>query len=167
MLKTYLRRLQRNHALEHATINLVNQRYPGVQIIGLSDPAGFNLYTSLAVDKVAPLVGEALDRLKSGQIQLALHDNCGTNVVVTAMLTTLATLLGMGRRTKRPLRRLIERLPYAILLNALALFAAPSAAYWVQSKVTTDPHLENVEIGTLHTNHKGGMQRVRVHTIQR
>ena len=167
MLKTMLHRLRRNHALEHATINLASRRYPGIQVIGFSGPQGFSLYTSLSVDKIAPLVREALATLKSGHAELALHDNCGTNIVVTAMLTTLATLLGMGRRTKRPLRRLVERLPYAVLLNTLALFAAPSAGHWIQSKVTTDPHLENVELGTLFADYKGGLQRIRVHTVQK
>ena len=166
MLKTILRHLRRNHALEHATINLASQRYPGIQIIGFSGPLGFSLYTELSVDKIAPLVHKALAALKSGHAQLAVHDNCGTNIVVTAMLTTMATLMGMGRRTKRPLRRLAERLPYAVLLNAIALFAAPSAGHWIQSKVTTDPQLENVKIGSLFTDYKGGFQRIRVHTVQ-
>jgi hypothetical protein len=166
MLKTMLSRLRHNHALEHATINLASQRYPGIQVVGFSDPMGFSLYTALSTDKIAPLVREGLTMLKAGHGQLALHDNCGTNVVVTATLTTLATLLGLGRRTKRPLRRLVRRLPYAVLLNALALFAAPSAAHWVQSKVTTDPHLEHVEIAGVITDHKGGVRRIRVRTVQ-
>jgi hypothetical protein len=167
MLKTLLSSLRRNHALEHATINLASQRYPGIQITGFSGPMGFNLFTSLPADKVIPLVREALAALKDGQTHLAVHHNCGTNIVVTAMLTTLATLMGMGRRTKRPVRRMVERLPYAVLLNALALLAAPSAGQWVQSKVTTDPHLDGVEIGSLLTDYRGGLQHIRVHTVQK
>jgi hypothetical protein len=165
MLKSMLRRLRRNHALEHATVNLVSQRYPGIQIVGFSDPLGFSLYTALSTEKIEPLVRDALASLKAGHRQLALHDNCGTNVVVTALLTTIATLLGFGKRTKRPLRRLVRRLPYAVLLNTMALFAAPSAAHWVQSNLTTDPHLENVEITGVNTDHKGGVRRIRVRTV--
>ena len=167
MLKTMLRQLRRNHALEHATINLASQRFPGTQFVGFSDPQGFSLYTALSADKVAPLVHEAIATLKAGHGQFAVHENCGTNIVVTAMLTTMATLMAMGRRTKRPLRRLVERLPYAVLLNAFALFAAPSAGHWIQSNVTTDPHLENVEIGAVFTDNKGGLRRVRVNTVQK
>ncbi len=167
MLKTLLSRLRRNHALEHATINLASQRYPGVRIVGLSGPLGFSLYTPLSADEVVPLVREALAALKAGQAHLALHHNCGTNIVVTAMLTTLATLMGMGRRTKRPMRRMLERLPYVVLLNVIALLAAPSAGQWIQGKVTTDPHLDDVEIGSLFTDYRGGLQRIRVHTVQK
>jgi hypothetical protein len=104
--------------------------------------------------------------LKSGHTHLAVHKNCGTNVVVTAVLTTMATLMGLGRRTRRPIRRLVRRLPYAILLNAVALFAAPSAGHWIQSKVTTDPNLEALEIGKISSDRKGKMQRIRVQTVQ-
>lgn len=166
---TMLGRLRRNHALEHATINLVSQRYPGVHIAGLSGPLGFSLYTSLSADRVVPIVREALAALKAGHAHLAIHHNCGTNIVVTATLTTLATLAGIGRHTntKRPLRRMAERLPYAVLLNTLALLVAPSAGQWMQSMVTTDPHLEGVEIGAFFTNpQRNGLQRIRVHTVQ-
>jgi hypothetical protein len=167
MLKMMWGRLRRNHALEHATINLVNQRYPGVHIVGFSDPLGFSLYTSLGVEKIAPLVDQALAMLKHGHARLAVHDNCGTNIVVTALLTTLATLMGMGRRTRRPLRRFARRLPYAVVLNTLAIFAAPSAGFWIQSNVTTDPHLENVDIDSVFIDYKGWLQRIRVRTAQK
>lgn len=167
MLKTMLSHLRRNHALEHATINLSSQRYPGAKIAGMSGPLGFSLYTSLSADAVVPLVREALAALKAGQAHLAVHHNCGTNIVVTATLTTLATLMGIGKRTRRPVRRLLERLPYAVLLNTFALLAAPSAGQWVQSRLTTDPHVEGVGIGSIFTDYRGGLQRIRVHTVQK
>lgn len=167
MIKKLISRLRRNHALEHATINLAFERYPGVQVIGLSGIRGFTLYTTLSVDRVVPLVRGALAALQAGEAQLAVHHNCGTNVVVTASLTTLATLLGMGPRTRRPVRRFVERLPYAVMLNALALLVAPSAGQWMQQKVTTDPDLDGVEIGSLFSVRHGGMQRIRVHTIHK
>ncbi|MDF1512496.1 MAG: DUF6391 domain-containing protein [Anaerolineae bacterium] len=167
MLKTLVYQLRRNHALEHATINLASQRYTDAHIAGVSDPLGFTLYTTLSADKVVPLVREALAALKAGQSHLAVHHNCGTNVIVTATLTTLATLVSLGRRTKHPVRRMVERLPYAVLLNALALLAAPSAGQWMQNKVTTDPQVEDVEIGALFTRQvRHGVQRIRVRTDQ-
>ncbi len=167
MLKTLLSRLRRNHALEHATINLSSQQYPAARIAGMSGPLGFSLYTTLSADRVIPLVHEALAALKAGQGHLAVHHNCGTNIVVTATLTTLASLLGIGKLARRPVRRLLERLPYAILLNTLALLAAPSIGAWAQSQLTTDPHLEDVRIGSIVSDYRGGLQRIRVHTVQK
>jgi hypothetical protein len=50
-------------------------------------------------------VRRALEALRSGESELAVHEHCGTNLVVTAMLTTLATMLGLGCTRKVALSR--------------------------------------------------------------
>ncbi len=162
------RRIQRNHALEHATINLLSQRYPKSQIFGFSGPMGFTLYSSLTAEEVIPATREALRELKAGESELAIHENCGTNLVVTAALTTLATILGLGtlRAGRRRFMRFAERLPQAVLLNAVALTVAKPIARWVQATVTTDANLDDTEISSFFTDYQGGMHRVRVQTRQ-
>ena len=159
-----LKRIRRNHALEHATLNLVSDKYPHAQLVGLSGPIGFTIYTSLTAKEIVPAAMEALKRLQSGDGGLRVHHNCGTNLVVTAGLTTLATLIGIGGKTKSPLRKHLDRLPHLILLNVLALLAAPSLGEWVQANVTTDPNLDGVEIASVFTDYYSGLQRIRVHT---
>ncbi len=165
-VKGLLLRIQRNHALEHATINLLTQRYPKAQIFGFSGPVGFTLYSSLTAEEVIPATREALSALKAGESELAIHENCGTNLVVTAALTTLATVLGLGTlgTGKRRLLRFAERLPQAVLLNAVALTVAKPIARWVQATLTTDANLDDTEISSFFTDYQGGMHRVRVHT---
>ena len=160
-----LDRIRRNHALEHATLNLLGRRHPGAQAMGLSGPRGFTIYTSLTAEEIVPAVMDALKRLKSGEAALRVHRNCGTNTVVTATLTTLATLLGI-RGTHPSLRKNLERLPHLILLNVLALLAAPPLAEWVQGTLTTDANVANVEIASVFTDYYRGLQRIRVHTRQ-
>ena len=92
------RHTRRNHALEHATINLLNQRYPDAHVVGLSDPFGFTIYTSLTAEEVVPATNQALSRLKAGETLLSLHQQCGTNLVVAAMLTTTASLIGLSHK---------------------------------------------------------------------
>ncbi|MGC9394333.1 MAG: DUF6391 domain-containing protein [Anaerolineae bacterium] len=158
-------RIRRNHALEHATLNLLGKRHPGAQAMGLSGPRGFTIFTSLTAEEIVPAVMEALKRLKAGEGALRVHRNCGTNTVVTATLTTLATLLGI-RGIKPSLRKNMERLPHLILLNVLALLAAPPLAAWVQGTLTTDPNVDDVEIASVFTDYYRGLQRIRVHTRQ-
>jgi hypothetical protein len=160
------RRIQRNHALEHATINLLTQRYPKTQIFGFSGPMGFTLYSTLTAEEVIPATREALHKLRAGESELAIHENCGTNLVVTAVLTTLATVLGLGplRGGRRRFLGFLERLPQAVLLNAVALVVAKPIAQWVQATVTTDTNLDDTEISSFFTDYQGGMHRVRVHT---
>jgi hypothetical protein len=162
---TWLDRIRRNHALEHATLNLLGRQYPGAQAMGMSGPRGFTIYTSLTAEEIVPAVMEALKRLKAGEAALRVHRHCGTNMVVTATLTTLATLLGI-QSTKPSLRKHIGRLPHLILLNVLALFVAPPLAEWVQGTLTTDPDLASVEVASVFTDYFRGMQRIRVHTRQ-
>lgn len=162
---SFIHRIRRNHALEHATLNLLGKRHPGAQAMGISGPRGFTIFTSLTAEEIVPAAMEALKRLKAGEGALRVHRNCGTNTVVTATLTTLATLLGI-QGTKSSFRKSLERLPHLILLNVLALLAAPTLAEWVQGTLTTDPDVVNVEIASVFTDYYRGLQRIRVHTRQ-
>jgi len=169
-----LNRLRRNHALEHATINLLSRRHPGAHLVGVSGPQGFTLYSSMGAEDIIPVAREALRALRSGDAALAVHENCGTNLVITAVLTTLATILGLRyvpggartatRDTDRAWWNFLERLPHAILLNAMALVVAMPVARWVQTNVTTSPDVEGLEIVSFFTDSQGGLSRIRVHT---
>jgi hypothetical protein len=124
---------------------------------------------------------QALKLLKAGQQELRVHANCGTNLVATALLTTLATMVGMlgsgqGGRGYKPsvdgrrgsgapwqafLKRL-ERFPRAVLFSTLAIFLARPFGVWLQLRVTTADDLENTEIAAILTDYHLGLQRIRV-----
>lgn len=166
MFRSLLSRIRRNHALEHATLNLVGKKYPGAQSIGISGPFGFTIYTTLTAKEIIPAAMDALKRLQSGEGNLRVHNNCGTNLVVTAGLTTLATLIGMKGEKRSPLRKYLDRLPHLVLLNVFALLAGPSLGEWIQANVTTDSNLTGVEIASVFTDNYSGLQRIRVRTRQ-
>ncbi len=160
-----LRRIRRNHALEHATIELLNRRYPRAQIIGFSGPVGFKLYTSLSSKEVVPVVMQALKLLQAGRQELRVHANCGTNLVATATLTTLAATVGLhlGGRPRTFLKRL-ERFPQAVLLSTLALVFARPVGVWLQRHVTTEANLEDSEIVAIFNDYGYGFHRFQVRT---
>lgn len=170
----WLERTRQNHALEHATINLLTRRYGGAHVMGVSGPAGFTLYATLTAEEIVPAAQAALDALKAGDHALAIHENCGTNLVITAGFATLATILGLGylpgrdgegdESQRRVWLRFLERLPQAVLLNALALVFAAPVARWVQANVTTHGDVDDLEIASFFTDTQGGLNRVRVHT---
>ncbi|MCD4738497.1 MAG: DUF6391 domain-containing protein, partial [Anaerolineae bacterium] len=101
MLVKLARRIRRNHALEHATINLLGRLQSGSQTVGISGPRGFTLYTNLTIEEVYPAVQQALAALQQGRAELAIHPNCGTNLLTTALLTTITTVLGLRRRREQ------------------------------------------------------------------
>lgn len=104
-----LRRMRRNHALEHATVHILSRRVKKLTVVGRSDARGFYLIGNLPTDVVRQSVEEGLQRLRNGERHLAVHPNCGTNLVTTAAIgagATLIALFGADREHRGHLRRL-------------------------------------------------------------
>jgi hypothetical protein len=133
--------------------------------MGFSGPRGFTLFTDLTAEEVYPTVKDALRMLKRGHTALAVHPNCGTNLIAAAVLTTVVTALGLQSRKEKPGERL-ERLLQLVLVNALALLAARPLGTWLQSHVTVDTEVSGVEIASILTRYQVGMQRIEVQTRQ-
>lgn len=129
-------RTRRNHALEHATVHLLNQRYPSQRLIGLSTPSCFFVYGNVPTSAVRSAVSEALTRLARGEKQLAIHPHCGTNLVTAGMLVGLTAFLTMLPGDSRSRR---ARLPLVVLLSVVALKLAEPLGQVVQERITTDP----------------------------
>ncbi|MCB0139493.1 MAG: hypothetical protein KDE50_06240, partial [Caldilineaceae bacterium] len=89
LLNEVVRRTRQHHAIEHATIHLLNERYPSRRISGLSDVVGFTIMGNVHPEEVRQAVGNALLRLQAGDTHLAIHPNCGTNLAASGILVTL------------------------------------------------------------------------------
>ncbi len=147
-------RVRRNHALEHATINVLSQRYKDFSAQGNSTPGGFNLNIFGGIDQegVIAAVDEAYDRLQKGESKLALHPNCGTVLLTTATLAAVAaqaTLSLERRRQNHPrysLPILIAALPLTILAIFVAIIVSKPVGMTVQEKFTVDPNLGNLQV---------------------
>ncbi|RME10340.1 MAG: hypothetical protein D6802_09605 [Ardenticatenia bacterium] len=90
------RRRRRHHALEHATINVLEERAGhALPISGLAEADGFRLTTPLPLSAEAILdaAEEALLRLQRGETHLALHPRCGTTIVAGQLLFAATLLL--------------------------------------------------------------------------
>lgn len=130
-LTDLVRRTRQHHAIEHATIHLLTERVPQQRFSGYSDPAGFTLYGATPEAVVRQAVADALVRLQAGESSLALHPNCGTNLAVTALLVTLATLIGGSGR-----RPWLDRFVTALLCVLPALVLARPLGYRAQGYTT-------------------------------
>jgi hypothetical protein len=99
LLQEGVHRIRQHHAIEHATLHMLAERYPQRTFAGYSDPGGFSLYGDVDTSVLRRAVGDALLRLQGGQTHLAIHPNCGTNLAATVLLTTVAALLStVGQR---------------------------------------------------------------------
>src|SRR5713226_5140440 len=89
------RRIRQKHALEHATITILSGYVPDLRVSARSSSRGFNIFGDVDLGQLRRSLDEALQRLQAGEAQLAIHPNCGTNLVVGVSLFTMGTLLGM------------------------------------------------------------------------
>jgi hypothetical protein len=156
--RSLAQRVRQNHAIEHATLTLLSQRVPGTQAVARSDPQGFVVYGDVETSALQGVANEALSRLQAGESRLAVHANCGTNLVTAGTLSGLAALLAAaGTR-----RSWWERLPGAVLGATMALLLAGPAGRWVQANLTTSAEVEGLRIASVSRLNGSTVMRHRV-----
>jgi hypothetical protein len=158
-----LSNVRRNHALEHATINLLSRRKRYPFLGGYSDYRGFWIFGNVDSDDIKQAVDDALVALGHGERALAISPNCGTNFAtagilagVTAWLATLSS--GNGWRRK------LERLPLVIFFVTLALMVARPLGPILQARLTTLADLGSLRVTGVNIFQRGGMKVHRFFT---
>ncbi|MEX2599181.1 MAG: DUF6391 domain-containing protein [Dehalococcoidia bacterium] len=133
---------KRNHGLEHATITLLlGDMAPAKPMAGYSIPTGFFVLGDVTTDEVRAKADQALDRMKRGEAELAVSPFCGTNIVVSAGLTTMAALAGygLGGRGLRGINRAFSNVVFALV-------ASRPIGRYIQSRYTTSGDVASMHI---------------------
>ena len=152
-------RVRRNHGLEHATLHVLAKKYPNKKMAGHSDFSGFWLLGDIPSDDVQ----SALHRMNNGEQDLAVHPNCGTNLVAAGTMAGMAGLMGMlgvGNRKRDKL----ERLPLVATLATLALMLAQPLGPFMQKHVTTSGTPESLQVVEIIPTRRGRVMAHRVVT---
>jgi hypothetical protein len=157
-------RIRRNHALEHATIHLLSARHPRAVFVGRSDVGGFFLLADVPGEAVLHAAHAALARLRSGEHRLALHPNCGTNLLTASLLAGTAAYLTLTGSSSRGWRDRFDRLPLAIVASLLGLVVAQPLGIFLQRRVTTQGNPLGLEILSLRSWSRGATRLHRVRT---
>jgi len=160
----FFSRIRKNHALEHATVHLLGQRYPKKSLIGRSDYRGFFIYGNISADVLQKTAKEALLRLRNGETQLAIHPNCGTNLVTSASLAGLAAFVSLFGSKNDDWRKRLERLPGAIMLSTLALVISQPLGNYFQKRFTTNANIGSLSILSTRRIERGSSSYLRVLT---
>lgn len=146
-------RIRRNHALEHATIHILTARHRPLSVVGRSTFSGYYLYGNLTTDMVAEAAHEALARLRAGEKHLAVHPNCGTNLVTAGSMAGLATFAALSGSKKRRL----DLLPNALLAATAALVLAQPLGPRVQAHLTTLADMGDMVIKKIRRETRGNL----------
>lgn len=155
MIKNIISRIQRNHGLEHATIHVLSEKHSGFSAQGNSNHRGFylNIYSNtLTYDDVVSAVNDAFTRMKGGEHSLAVHPNCGTVLLTTAAMTTVAAQAAFAVESVRQGEERTDSSVFvggfstAILASVIALIASRPVGIHLQEKYTTEGDLGEMNL---------------------
>jgi hypothetical protein len=155
----FLKKIRRNHGLEHATITIAHSKLNQRGILGgNSTQWGFLVYGDLPTVVLSQAADEALERLRAGEKELALSPYCGTNLVVAATLTGLACALALGSE------RRWSNFPRVISASLVAILASKPIGSQVQKYFTTSGAVGQLKIKDIDRIGAGGLTVHRVRT---
>ncbi len=138
------RDVRRNHALEHATIHVLESRLGPMPVTGMAYRNGFSIGAPINPKMALDAAKEGLARLQGGERRLAVHPRCGTTVVVTNTLSALLFILLLFLTGNLNILTVIVALLAAHLLG-------PLSSRYVQEYVTTATDVENLRVTGVET----------------
>ena len=162
-MSSFISRTRRNHGLEHATLNLLAKTHPRKTFAGHSDIGGFWILGDIPTDELGHTITDALDKLRSGQSSLAIHQNCGTNLLVSGFASGLAGAAGLIGVGKRP-RDKFERIPVITALSVLALVVSRPLGPIIQKNLTTSGTPGALKVVSITKQSLNGISAHRVKT---
>ncbi|MEX2238601.1 MAG: DUF6391 domain-containing protein [Dehalococcoidia bacterium] len=141
MLASLVEAVKRNHGLEHATVSVMLGKMGGPKrMFGHAMPDGFYLYADVPDELVHESAHEALQRMKTGEGNLAVSPLCGTNIVIAGVATALISLFTVNQPTR------FSRFPSIVNAATLGIIAGRPLGAWFQKHLTTSPRVEDMEI---------------------
>lgn len=158
-------RIRRNHALEHATLQIASQKNARLRLAGYSDGGGFWIIGQVDTLLLKEAANEALERLKKGETGLAIHPSCGTNFVFSGLVTGTLAWLGMlfvGHRFKDKL----DRWPVVVSLATVGLIVSQPIGPKIQANITTKADPGDLKIFEIIRRENNERNNVPVHRIR-
>jgi hypothetical protein len=157
-------RIRRNHALEHATLQILAKKYPRTSAAGYSDTRGFLIVGNVSTDQLREGVSEALRRLQAGEAELAIHPNCGTNFAASGVVAgTLAWIAMAGARGG--FQKKLERWPVVVMLVTIGMVLAYPLGPLLQARFTTDADIGELQVTEITRFEREGTPLHRVKTV--
>lgn len=135
---------RRNHALEHATLHVLESQDPRRHLAGHSNPSGFFVFASVTSQELRVAIEEALSRLRGGESNLAVHAGCGTNMATSMVMSALFAFLPVSGRRSTLTRVLM--LPVGVLFAILGYVLSRPLGPWLQANITTNADMGDLRI---------------------
>jgi len=133
------RRLRMNHALEHATINVIEEHYGPQQLSGFAREDGFFIKGPARPQLIEEAARIGLRRLQQGERELAIHRRCGTSIAAANFLASAIFLFLLYVTRHFTLFNVLLAVVVANLLG-------PLLGDWLQAHFTTLADVEDMDI---------------------
>jgi hypothetical protein len=157
-------RVRRNHAMEHATLQILAEKRHPHGLGGLSDTRGFWVFGEIDPETLMQAAEEARKRLNKGEHHLAIHPHCGTNFAAAGIVGGFFAWLAM-LGVKKNWNDLVDRLANLITLVTLGMIVAQPLGPKLQKAVTTEANLGDLKVVEVKRMNDQGMPTHRVLTV--
>lgn len=144
----FVRSTRRNHALEHATMKVLAERYEGLKMMGHSNPHGFVLFADVPTELITEAVLEARKRLQAGESQLAIHPGCGTNIASSSFLSGTAAFVVLMALSRGKQPKWWQILLAALVAAPVYILSKPIGPQ-MQKEITTDADIDGLEVNLI------------------
>jgi len=135
---------RRNHALEHATLHVLEDMLPNRHLAGHSNPTGFFIFANVSTAELTSAITRALTRLRSGESNLAIHAGCGTNLATSMIVAGSLAFLPLRGRKSTLLRLLL--LPLSLAFGLFGYALSQPLGPWLQARVTTEAEMGDLRL---------------------
>ena len=131
--------LRKNHALEHATINVIEEQFGSRQLSGYAAEDGFYIFGAVDPGILEAAARAGHGRLLAGERELVVHRRCGTTIAAANFISS-AAFLGLLWATRH-----FTFLNVMVAL-AVANLIGPLLGTMLQKHVTTSWDVRDREI---------------------
>jgi len=159
VIQETIRRVRRNHALEHATVTLMLEEGVRGPLGGYSTPWGFFVVGDLSTQQLGRIVDEALNSLNVGRREMAISPHCGTKLAVAALFSGALTRLVLGRSKKGRWKRL----PLVLGVVVVGALLSKPVGNAIQRRFTTLSDMDGLEVVGIQKAWPG--QQPRMHRV--
>src|SRR5512146_3022622 len=135
---------RRNHALEYATLHVLEDRQPDRHLAGHSNPTGLFIFANVTTEELKTSISQALTRLRSGESNLAIHAGCGTNMATSLLMSSFFAFLPVSGRKSTLARVLL--LPVGVLFAVVGYALSQPMGPWLQANVTTEAEMGDLRV---------------------
>ncbi len=132
-------RLRSNHSLEHATMNVLEEKFGPQKTSGMAREDGFIVQGSFSPATVEICAREGLARLKNGEAQLRIHRRCGTSILASNLLASIIFIFLLWYFQ-------VFSLMNILLAIGIAYLVGPYLGRILQATITTSTRVGTLEI---------------------